>query len=107
MGQRIYAFCTTNTYLAAVSYAMNLLGKPDPTNWFLVQKELKGYREGDRRVDSRQPISFSLLVLKGMVARLDDVTNNNKHWQTFWRSGKHSVTSIVGLLVPLTSGFFL
>ncbi len=66
-----YAPATLKVYLAAVSYIQGVLDAPDPTKSFLVQKAVKGFTNGDRRADSRQPISYTLL--KNIIAKLDTV----------------------------------
>ena len=56
-----YAASTVNTYVSALSYSHKLSGFPDPSKAFVVVQILKGYGKLGTRLDSRLPITVSIL----------------------------------------------
>ena len=61
MFQRNYASSTANTYVSALGYYHRLAGVPDPTKVFWVLEMLKGYGKLGSRLDTRMPITLSIL----------------------------------------------
>jgi hypothetical protein len=61
MFQRNYAASTANTYVSALGYYHRLAGVPDPTKVFWVIEMLKGYGKLGSRLDTRMPITLSIL----------------------------------------------
>ena len=61
MFQRNYASSTANTYASALGYYHRLAGVPDPTKVFWVLEMLKGYGKLGPRLDTRMPITLSIL----------------------------------------------
>ncbi len=59
--ERYYAASTVNTYISALSYSHKLSGLPDPTRVFYIAQMLKGYGKNRARLDSRLPITLSIL----------------------------------------------
>jgi hypothetical protein len=59
--ERHYAASTVNTYISALSYSHKLSGLPDPTRVFYIAQMLKGYGKNRARLDSRLPITLSIL----------------------------------------------
>jgi hypothetical protein len=56
-----YAPSTVNTYVSAIGYSHRLSGFPDPTRVFYIVQILKGYGKTGFRLDSRLPITLSIL----------------------------------------------
>ena len=56
-----YAPSTVNTYVSAIGYSRRLSGFPDPTRVFYIVQILKGYGKTGFRLDSRLPITLSIL----------------------------------------------
>ena len=61
MFQRNYASSTANTYVSALGYYHRLVVVPDPTKVFWVLEMLKGYGKLALRLDTRMPITLSIL----------------------------------------------
>lgn len=56
-----YASSTVNTYVSALGYVHRLAGVADPTKVFFIQEMLKGYGKVGARLDTRLPITVSIL----------------------------------------------
>lgn len=56
-----YAPATISSYVSAIGYVHKLNGWTDPTSSFVILKMLQSCHKKDRRVDSRPPITKSLL----------------------------------------------
>ena len=61
MFQNQYAPSTALTYVSALGYSHRLAGYPDPTKVFWVLEMLKGYKKLGARIDTRLPITLSIL----------------------------------------------
>lgn len=59
--QHNYASSTVNTYVSALGYIHRLAGVADPTKVFFIMEMLKGYGKGGARIDTRLPITVSIL----------------------------------------------
>ncbi len=56
-----YATSMVNTYISVLSCSHKLSGLPDPTRVFFIIQMLKGYGKNRARLDSRLPITLSIL----------------------------------------------
>ena len=65
---RRYASSTVNTYVSALGYFHRLAGLQDPTKTFYIIEMLKGYGKIGYKLDSRLPVTLTILVciMKGL-----------------------------------------
>ena len=61
MYDKQYASSTVSSYVSALGYTHLLLGFADPTKAFFVVQMLRGYHKLGSRLDSRLPITLSIL----------------------------------------------
>ena len=61
MFDKQYAPSTVSSYVSALSFAHKFLGFDDPTKAFFVTQILKGYHKQGSRLDSRLPITLTIL----------------------------------------------
>ena len=66
-----YAPSTITTYTSAIGYIHKLYEQPDPSASFLIQKTLHALRKNSPQVDSRLPITITILKL--LIAASDTV----------------------------------
>ena len=59
--QHSYASSTLNTYVSELGYIHRLAGVADPTRIFFIMEMMKGYGKVRARLDTRLPISVSIL----------------------------------------------
>ena len=59
--EKAYAPYTVHTYISAIGYSHKLFSFPDPSRVFYIVEIMKGYRKIGSRLDTKFPITLSIL----------------------------------------------